>query len=162
MRRRSSISLLVVAALILAIGLIFPGNQSIGCLGPIGVTQVQCIAAFDAVNEPDWSPGPGNGVWFVTGLALLLIIAAIVPLRALSRRSQAILAAFGAFGAVLGAVVYALTRPVSLTGPTSIGAVITVTYPPNGDARLFDIVVGGGIAVLIAGLVLATRATRSR
>jgi hypothetical protein len=141
-------SLLVVAALVLAIGLIFVGNQSIGCLGPIGVTQVQCIAAFDAANEPDWSPGPGSGAWFVTGLALLLIVAAIVPLRALSRRSLAILAAFGAFGAVgavLGAVVYDLTRPVSLTGPTSTGAVITVTYPPNADARLFDIVVGAAL-----------------
>ena len=154
--------LLVAAALSLTIGLVFVGGQSVGCLGPLGVTQVQCIAAFDAAHDPDWSPGPASGAWLPAALTLLLVTAAVLPWRGMSRGSIAAVAASGAVGAVLGAVVYTVTRPASLTGPTSTGAVITVIFPPNVDAQLLDAVLGAGVAIAIAGLVLGGPSARSR
>lgn len=161
MGRRSRLTLLVAAALILGIGLVFLGGQSVGCLGPLGVTAVQCIAAFDAAYEPDWSPGPGGGTWIVASVAILFVSAAAVPWPALSRRSLGVVVGVGVLGAALGTAIYAVTRPVSLTGPTSTGAAITVIFPGNVDAQLVDAVLGVGVAGLVAGLVLGRSSGRS-
>ena len=158
MSGRTRAALLVLGTVVGVVGLLFVGGQSIGCLGPIGHTQIQCIAAFDDSHNVDWSPGPGDRAWVVAAIAIALVAAAVVRWPAVSGRGRAAVLGFAAAGALIGALTYEVTRPVSLTGPMSSGAVITVLFPANGEARLFDAVVGAGVASLIAGLVFASRA----
>ena len=150
--------LFVLGAVVGVVGLLFVGGQSIGCLGPVGHTRIQCIAAFDDSHNVAWSPGPGDGAWIVVAIALALVAAAVVRWPAVSGRGRAAMVGVAAAGALLGGFTYELTRPISLTGPISSGAVITVLFPANGEARLCDAAVGAGVASLIAGLVLGSRA----
>lgn len=152
---------LVAAAMVtLFVGLVLSGGSSVGCLGPIGVTHVQCIAAFNAAHEPDYSPGPADGAWMFVGLALTLVAAAFMGARLPSIRSIAGLAAMGVAGGIMGAVVYAITRETSLTGPTSSGAIITVTFPLNAATALWYAAIGFGLAVLVAAIAVSVRARR--
>ena len=67
------------------------------------------------------------------------------------------MAAAGIVGALVGSVVYDLTRQTSLTGPTSSGAIITVAFGPNTDARLLDAAVGFGVALIGVAILLRAR-----
>ena len=159
--RTPRVLLLVAAIGALFCGLLFAGGQVASCLGPLNVTTVQCIAAFNAAYDPDYAPGPGPGAWIAAALALALVAGAIAPWRRPSRPSLLGLATAVAAGAILGAVAYELMRETSLTGPTSTGAVITVAFGANPDARLMAAAIGGGSA-LVAGVSMLRWGPRPR
>jgi hypothetical protein len=154
--------LVIAAAGAIAVlgGLVLAGGSVAMCLGPIGVTQVQCVAAIDA-SGPDWSPGPAPGTWIAVGLPIAVAAAAIVPWRRLSRRSLAIVFALGLAGAVGGATGYDATRATGMTGPTSSGEIISVDLPANEEARRLDAAIGACVFVMGGGLA-AGRAARRR
>lgn len=155
--RMSRVILLIAAIVTLVVGLIFAGGSVLGCLGPLGVTHVQCIAAFNATNDPDYAPGPAPGAWIAVAAALLLVATAVAPWRRPSLLAIVAIAAAGIIGALGGSVVYELTRETSLSGPTSSGARISVAFGPNADARLLDAAVGFGMAIVGAAIVLRAR-----
>jgi hypothetical protein len=144
------------AILIVVIGLIFFGGQVPICLGPLNRTWVQCIAAINAGPEPDYSPGPAEGAWVAVGAGLLLVAIAILPWRRPSIWAVAGLFEAGAVGAIIGAIAYELTRETSLTGPTSSGRIITVTFGPNAADRELHAAIGAGLAIITAA-VMVTR-----
>ena len=156
--RKPRVALFVAAFLALAIGLVFVGGQVVGCLGPLNVTHVQCIAAFSAAYDPDYTPGPAAGAWIVASVALGLAALAVAPWRRPTVGAVMAIAALGIAGALVGSVVHDLTRQTSLTGPTSSGEVITVAFGPNTEARLLDAAIGFGAALV--GLAIAARMRR--
>lgn len=158
--RKSRVVLIVGAILALVIGVIFVGGSVLACLGPLGVTHVQCIAAFNAVNDPDYAPGPASGAWIPVACAALLMAIAIAPWRRPSTRAIIALAAASLAGAFVGSVAYDLTRETSLTGPTSSGEIITVAFGPSTEARLMAGAIGAGIAACTGALASAVTARR--
>jgi hypothetical protein len=157
MRSIGRILLVTAAVAALSVGLVGAGGQVAGCLGPLGVTHVQCIAAFNATNEPDFSPGPAGGAWIAVGLASLLGVLAILPWQRPSIGEVVGLVAAGAGGPLLGAMAYELTRETSLTGPTSTGKIIIVAFGPNHAARSMDATIGAGLTIIVTAIVLTRR-----
>jgi hypothetical protein len=105
-----------------------------GCLGPLGVTAIQCAEATGVL--PSVSPG----LIALSAAALLAALIAIPdPAGSWPRR----VAAAGT-GAAVGMLGYVLLRPTTWTDLTSTGSTVTLALP-------FDT---GGLAV--AGLVGAT------
>ncbi|MDQ3127559.1 MAG: hypothetical protein M3Q66_03770 [Chloroflexota bacterium] len=154
--RMARVVLVIAAIVTLVVGLIFAGSV-LACLGPLGVTHVQCIAAFNATYDHDYAPGPAPGAWIAVAATLLLVATAVAPWRRPSLVAIVAIAAVGIAGALVGSVVYDLTRETSLTGPTSTGAVITVAFGPNTEARLLAAAVGFGVAIVGAAIVLRAR-----
>jgi hypothetical protein len=158
MRSIRRILLVGAAILLLAFGLIFLGGRVLACLGPLNVTQVQCIAAFNRTLNPDYSPGPPDGAWIPVALASVVMALAILPWRRPSIWAVAGLLESGAVGAIIGAIAYELTRETSLTGPTSSGEIITVLFAANEAARAMAAAIGAGLAIIAASVVLRLRA----
>jgi hypothetical protein len=154
---RSRVLLILVAVLVLVVGLVFTGGQVLGCLGPLNVTEVQCIAAYMASTAPDYSPGPADGAWIVVALAMILSAIAILPWRRPSLRTASLLVVAGLAGAILGAVVYELTRETSLTGPTSSGRIVTVAFGPNAADRELHAAIGAGLALIMMAVTVSRR-----
>jgi hypothetical protein len=153
---RRAVAILAACVLLIAGSLLFLGGQVPGCLGPLDVTEVQCVSGFNLSHDPVWSPGPG-ATWLVAALAFVLATSAVVPWRALSSRSAAVVIASAVPGSLAGLLVYAVSRPVTLTGPISTGEVITVVLPWNVDAQVLDMVIGAGAMVIVAGRLLGSR-----
>jgi hypothetical protein len=147
-RRVAAVAGLLVVALVF---LVLVGTNVTSCLGPLGRTVVQSLA--DRCTSPFISPGMAVPV-------ALLVVAFVVAFDAPGRLGRSRLAG-AAVGAVLGAAVYALVRTTSMTGPTSTGAIITVTLPFDPAAAAIAALVVGGVGWVVMGWVASIRTRAS-
>lgn len=137
------------ALLILAVGVVaavFLPAPIAGCLGPLGVTAIQCAQATGIL------PSVGMGLPVLGGSALL---AAVVGLPGAWSSWPRVTVWVGA-GALLAAAAYLLLRPTTWSGPTSTGEIITLALPLDIGALAVAALLGA-----TSGLALA-RATRPR
>jgi hypothetical protein len=134
------------AFLLLALGAALMLGPSIGqCLGPLGVTGIQCARATGAF------PSVGAGLpTFVACIA----IAVLVGYPSLRRWPTVI--GMG-IGFVAAAAAYLVVRPTTWTGPTSTGEVITLALPLDVTALALAALLGG-----LAGMAVGWIATRPR
>ncbi len=116
-RARISTALVVVLAGLGA--LVFAGGQVAGCLGPLGVTPIQCAKATGIVP----TVGPGLPL---CALALLSGVLILVPIPAERRRGATIAAGLAA-GIV--AVVFAAAWERTWTGVDSAGRLLSIDRP---------------------------------
>jgi hypothetical protein len=139
MRVANAAGLVVLAGL----AVLFLGGGVGRCLGPLGVTEVQCISVGG------YTPTVGLGMPVGAGavvLALLLLFP--VPVTRLAPASIAAIV-----GAAALALAYVLFRTTEMTGATSTGEVITVALPLDGFAMLAAGIAGGGLGFIIGGRV---------
>lgn len=117
------------------------------CLGPLGVTPVQC-ASMGGGFPSDWT-----GIPFVA-LSVLAAVLVISPL-AREHRTPAVIGAVVA-GAALG-IGYLLLRAQTMEGFTSSGAWISIPRPVDLHAFLGAVVLGGMGGMLIGRLLARLR-----
>jgi hypothetical protein len=132
----------VLAAIVIVIAgvgeLIFAGGQVAMCLGPLGVTPIQCARATGIVPTTPIA---------VPLFALALAIGAMLVAPALSgRRVQALLA--GAVAAASGAIAYIVSAPRIWTGVDSAGASVSIDLPFDTPALLTVVVATATIGAL--------------
>jgi hypothetical protein len=125
-------------------------GQFPGCLGPLGVTHVECIAA-SGIAPTDWFGPP---------MAVLAFAAAWLTVRPLPRRHWRRVVVAGLVGFLVGEVAYFAIRTRMIEGPTSTGHWAVVTLPPDGYAMLAS-ALGVGLAFAI-GAQLAGRSHAAR
>jgi hypothetical protein len=128
------------------LGLLLLGSQTPMCLGPVGISIVGC-ARGTGVLPSNATAQAFLGAWLFLG-GLLALVARRPPRRALIAITALTLLAFPA-----GAALYALTRPLTLAGP-SVRALdgraldyVVLALPFEPQAAL-------GFALGLAGLVL--------
>ena len=124
------------------------GGPAPPCLGPIGVTVVQCARATGVF------PGVGVGIPI---FVLAVAIAALV-LWPPSRSRLAIPLIAGILGAALGSLVYVVLWPTTLEGYTSTGQYISIARPPDLNAFVATTSAGALLAYLIAFMRQEVRA----
>jgi hypothetical protein len=125
------------------------GPQVPMCLGPIGVTAIQCDAALGRTP----TAGPALPVIVsIFGAAALLVVG---PFR--DRRAAAVGAALGA---MIGGGGYLRLRPTEMHGPISNGAVISIALPVDPPA-LVAAVLAGAVGGIVVAVVLARAGRRA-
>jgi hypothetical protein len=127
-----------------ALAALLLGGQSPACLGPLGVTVVQCAAASGIV------PTIGIGLpALALSLALALLLVAPVPRRAWRHASVA-----ASVGSVVALLAYLALRPVSLEGLGSSGQWYVVPLPVDFAGVATAAIVGAAVGgVVVGGLV---------
>jgi hypothetical protein len=129
---------------------LFLGPQVPLCLGPIGVTVVQCASATGIVP----TTGPGTVVF---ALSIAVAVGVLVPGRLLRHR-EVILGAAAA--AIAGAFAYLVRRPTTLEGFDSRGEWLSVPLPLDVVDVLFAVILGataGAVAVAAALALVSGR-----
>lgn len=137
MRIANAVGLVVLAAF----AVLFTGGQVGGCLGPLGVTEVQCLSVGG------YTPTVGLGMP-VGAAAVVIALVLLIPIHR-ERLGLALVAAV--VGAGVFALAYLALRTMSITGPTSTGEVITVELPVDSFAALAAGIAGGGLGFVIGG-----------
>jgi len=132
------------------------------CLGPLGVTLVQCVAGYDRTADPDWSPGLGPRSLVFGGLVCLFVLAAALSSGLMTRRLGRPLTVAGLAGALLGGLLYEATRMRVLSGPTSTGDFISVAVPTNPTALALTAIVCATLATMASAVVFRIQASRRR
>lgn len=127
------------------------GGQVGSCLGPLGVTEVQCIRASGV------APTVGMALPIILGL---VAVAAFALFPVPHHRARAGIVS-GVAGAIVGAIAYVVLHPSSMTGATSTGEVITVPLPIDAPALVSVALVGAAGAALLAGHLRRGLASRS-
>ncbi len=131
---------------------LFFGPQVPPCLGPLGVTMVQCASVTGIV--PTSGPGP-----VIFGLSVALAVVVLVPARLLRHR-EVILGAAAA--AIAGAFAYLTRRPLTLDGFDSGGRWLSVALPLDVSDVLLAVILGataGAVAVAGALALISRRRT---
>ena len=123
----------------MVVGLFLWGGKVGRCLGPLGVTAIECARATGIY------PSVGIGGQIVA--ATVLIAALLVMPGILRPPGPPILG--GVAGGIAAVAVYLAVRPTTWTDAISTGEIITVTLPLDGDALVTAAVLG-----VTAGLVL--------
>lgn len=134
---------IAVAALLLVLAglaVVFLGGGVGSCLGPLGVTTVQCIHATGI------TPAVGLGA----PLGALALVAAILLLRPGTANPRWRFAG-ASIGAVAGAFAYLALRQSSMTGASSTGDVITVTLLVDSPALVAVAILAAGAGWLLGG-----------
>ncbi|HEV7810401.1 MAG TPA: hypothetical protein VGO64_07365 [Candidatus Limnocylindrales bacterium] len=131
------------------LGLFF-GAQYPTCLGPIGVTLVQCVSATGVVPKS----GPGTVIF---ALSVALALGLLVPGRLLRHR-EVILGAAAA--AIAGAFAYLLRRPTTLEGFDSGGRWLSVALPVDVFDVLLAVILGATAGAVAVACVLALLSAR--
>jgi hypothetical protein len=121
-RRRVLAAAVVVLAGIGA--LLLAGGRVAGCLGPLGVTPIQCAKATGFVP----TVGPGLPV---AALAISIGLALLAPIPA-GRRRGAIVA--GAIGALAAAATFAVAWDRTWTGVDAGGQMLSIDRPLDLEA----------------------------
>ena len=149
---RRAIALFIAAAVVLISLLLLPSGPVVGCLGPLGVTQVECTLGYNIAHDPDWSPDPGLGGVLATAVVGLVLAGVALTRQGLSRPTAGLLALVAAAGAVAGALVYEATRLRVLSGSTSSGRFLSIEVPSNPDSLMVGAIAGAALAVSAAGI----------
>jgi hypothetical protein len=139
---------LAAAAALVVVGagaVVLLGPPISQCLGPLGVTAIQCARATG------WYPSVGLGLPIFVAC---IVLAGLVANPALRR--QAAFAGLG-LGAVAASAIYLAIRPTIWTGPTSTGEVISLSLPLDGTALAYVALLGA-----VAGLAIGWFAMRWR
>lgn len=153
---------LLVAAAVVLVATLFLGSELIPvCLGPLGVTGVECLSAY-IQEHPEFSPGPGRFLAPALAVSFGLVLATVLPRRGITVRWLVPLVATGITGGAAGAAHYTLARERSIEGLTSYGEWIVVPLGPNADARNVEIVVGAGVALVLVALLASWRSRLRR
>jgi hypothetical protein len=126
------------------LGLFF-GPQHPMCLGPLGVTMVQCASVTGTV------PTSGSGP-VLFALSVALAVGVLVPGRLLRHR-EVILGASAA--AIAGAFAYLTRRPLTLEGLDSRGHRLAVALPLDVSEVLFAVTLGATAGAVAVAAVLA-------
>jgi hypothetical protein len=118
----------VLAAIVIVLAgvgeLVFAGGQVHMCLGPLGVTPIQCAKVTGIVpTTPIAVP--------LFALALAFAAVLLAPVRS-GRRVQALIA--GAAAAGVAAFAFAVLSPRIWTGVDSAGASVSIDLPFDGAA----------------------------
>jgi len=141
--RRIIATVLVVTAVLVAV---FAGGGQVGmCLGPLGVTAVQCAQATGVF--PDI--GSGLPILLIAGSLALVLVAP-------PRRSRWVRSVFATvIGAAVGAGAYLALAPRTMDGMTSNGTLISIARPIDANA-----LVSMATLAAVAGYVLAAHVGR--
>ena len=132
----------VLAAIVIVLAgvgeLVFAGGQVHMCLGPLGVTPIQCakvtgIVPITSVAVP------------LFALALAFAAVLLAPVRS-GRRMEALTAAAVAAGAA--AIAFGVLSPRTWTGVDSAGAPVSIDLPFDGAALVTVIVAAATIGAL--------------
>jgi hypothetical protein len=131
---------------------VFLSGQYPACLGPLGVTAVQCAKASGVV--------PQVGI----GLPIFaLAVAAAAVLVAPRPAGRGRIALFGAIlGAVVGGLAFLALRPVTMEGLDSTGAWISIPRPLDLGALATAAVVAAALGVFVLGRIPLNRQVRTR
>lgn len=139
MGRFAGLAVLLAAG---AFALLFGGGEIVACIGPIGVTPVECAANTGRLPH-------GTLAQPLCALALVAAGALIVGLR----RSEILPAAIGlVVGLPVGLAVYLVARPDVLSGYTSRGEFLTIPLPPDPNVAAMSALLAGGSLALAAVL----------
>jgi hypothetical protein len=149
-RRRAVGALALVAAAVC--GLVFGGGQVGMCLGPLGVTQIQCAKATGIV------PTVGPGLPLCTFAAALAVVL-IAPIPT-SRLRPGV--AVGALAAGVAAIVFAATWESTWTGLDSAGRMLAIERPLDLAALATAAIVGFVVGLMGWAHVIAPRLERRR
>lgn len=138
----SNRSTVAIAILVLGVGaaLLGGGGPAPRCLGPIGVTVVQCA----------WATGVLPGVSVGIPIFVVAVAIAALVLWPPSRSRLAIPLIAGIIGAALGSLVYVALWPTTLEGYTSAGQYISIARPPDLNAFVATASAGALFGYLIA------------
>jgi len=128
------VRVLVAAALVL-IGMtatIFLGGERGACLGPLGVTEVECAQTTGIV--------PSFGI----GLPILAVALAgsVFVLAPVSADARVPVIAAGIVGGAIGGLAFLALRPQTMDGLTSSDSWISIARPLDENALATAIVVG--------------------
>jgi hypothetical protein len=145
----------MAASIVLAAGLflrLFYGTQNPGCLGPLGVTHVQCVAVSGVAPTVWWGPA---------FLVVAVFAAAWIawPIKR-GRWVASLIAAI--LGFATGAAIYLAARPRVLEGPTSTGEHLTVLLPVDRFALLAAGLAGAALLAFLVGHIPIPRRTDLR
>ena len=140
-----SARILVVAVLVVlgAIAVPFLGTRIQMCLGPIGVTAVQCAQASGGVPEVDLGLP-------LLELMILLATVVIVPVPA-GRRLRVLVA--GVLGGAIGAAAFLALRPLTMEGFASNGTWISIPLPLDPYALATAIIMGALLGTIVMRLL---------
>jgi hypothetical protein len=121
---------------------VFFGGVRGQCLGPLNVTEVQCVKATGI------APGVGIGLptLAVCVLAALLLVAPVPAVR----HARALTLAFA--GAALAGAAYLALRPRTMEGFDSTGAWLVVTRPLDLAALVAVLLAGSAVGLLLERL----------
>ena len=134
--------LIVACNLVLlgAIALLFLGGQFGMCLGPLGVTPVQCAQATGVV--PDVGIGPPV---FALTIAVATFVVAPPPV---GRGLPVVLG--GILGGAIGGTAFLVLRPRTMEGVDSGGTWISVARPLDACALATAVVFGALLGTILA------------
>jgi hypothetical protein len=129
------------------------GPEYGACLGPLGVTEVQCAAATGVIP----ASGPGLPI-FIATIALASLV-----LRPIPRRHGTQAAAAAAAFTIGGCVLFLQLRARTMEGFDSAGRWISIARPVDG-AALVAVAMGAGLVgvVLIDWLLTRKQRTSAR
>ena len=147
-----SARVLVAAVLVLlgATAALFFGGRIGGCLGPLGVTAVQCARASGIV------PDVGLGLPF---LALMISLATfiIAPVPA-GRRLRVLVASI--LGGAIGAAAFLALRPLTMEGFDSGGTWISIPRPLDAYALATATILAALLGTIVMRLLPEVRRVR--
>lgn len=148
-----SARILIVCALSVIggiIGLVFLGGQVQSCLGPLGVTPVQCAKAHGTV------PGVGLGQPVVA--AIVAVATLVAWPGSPGRRAQEVLG--GVVGGVVGGALFVAFRPLTMEGFDSNGEWISLVRPLDPSALATSIIIAALVGVVVMRLARRWAPTR--
>jgi len=138
----SSTTRRVLAAIVIVLAgageLVFAGGQVAMCLGPLGVTPIQCAKVTGIVPTTTIA-----APLFALAVAFGALLLAPVPS---GRRVQAMTA--GAVAAAAAAIAVAILAPRIWTGVDSAGVAVSIDLPFDGAALLTVVIAAATIAAL--------------
>ena len=129
---------LIVLVVGVVLGLFLGGPQVPGCLGPIGVTAVECMAMT----------GIAPTVWLGPTIPVLAVFMAAIIVKPVPKRRWLDCAIAAIVGSIIGAAVHLGTRQLIAEGATSSGAYVRVVLPVDGFALLAATLAGATILVV--------------
>jgi hypothetical protein len=134
---------------------LFGGGRVAGCLGPLGVTPIQCAKALGFVP----TVGPGLPLCLL-GVALGLLV--LFPIPA-GRRLPAVIA--GGLSAAVASAAFAAAWDRTWTGVDSTGTILSIDRPLDLGALAAAAILAATAGALVRGRVVASvggrRAARS-
>lgn len=151
MAHRTRVIAAVALVMLGALAIVFLfGGSAASCLGPLGVTAVECIRNSGIV------PTVGLGLPLGTG-AVVAAVLLVLPVARNGRRGALI---GGALGGVVGTLAYLAFRATTMTGATSTGEVIMVELPIDVYAAVAGALAGGGLGAVIGSRLRTPRGMR--
>jgi hypothetical protein len=146
--RRALAAILIFIA---AVGeLIFAGGQVAMCLGPLGVTPIQCAKATGIVPIT-----PIAVPLFALALASGVLLLAPIPA---GRRRTAVVA--GAIAAGAAGIAFVVLSPRTWTGVDSAGAPVSIDLPFDIGALATVVVIAATVGALAWAHLVAPRLAR--